>query len=239
MRYFIILLLLLCCSVGHAQVLEGIVLDAETKSSIQGVTIVNKHTRAVVFTDSQGYYKLQAAEGDTISFSHTAYKTLTEVMPYSMGKTYKTIELKMETYNLKQATIKGMTQYQKDSIAKREMYEHTINKTAPKPKYTGLGVSGGVSYLADKILGISKKQKKFKNNLVKDEQQGFIDTRYTTVLVSAQTGMKDVDNIAAFMAKYPMTYQYARQAGDLEMKLWIRNNYAEYITKHKEAADKR
>lgn len=228
LRYFTILILLFSYSFAGAQVLEGVVLDQETKSTIPRVTIRNMHNKHAVYADSEGYYTIEAAQGDTLLFSHTSYKAVLVVMPYTLAKTYKTVEMQIETYDLKQATVKGLTKYQQDSLEKQQMYEHTLNKTKPKVKYTGLGLDGGVGYLADKITGNSKKAKKFKKTFATEEQQSYIDSKYTIPLVMSQTGIKDTDSVATFMNKYPMEYQYARQASDIEIKLWIRDNYEEY-----------
>ncbi len=138
-----------------------------------------------------------------------------------------------KVYGLKQATITAKTKYQQDSINTYQTYEHTMNKTQAQPKFVGLGCGGCVSYIADKILGISKRAKKFKNNLNTDVQQEFIDTRYTPVLVSSLTRLKDEDSLAYFMNAYPMEYQFARQASDLEIKVWIKDNYKQYLNKLK------
>ena len=44
------------------------------------------------------------------------------------------------------------------------------------------------------------------------------------------------DTIGHFMYAYPMPYEFARSASDLELKMWIRNNSKEWL-KNAMAAD--
>ncbi len=235
MRSFTIFIFLLMPFLSTAQLLEGTIIDNETKLSIPAVTVINQTRSIISYSDSNGYYKIPFTTGDSILFSHTAYKPVFQHMAFSLGNQYKTILMNPKVYGLKQATIIGRTKYQQDSIQKYETYEHTMNKTQATGKFTGLGCSGCISAIADKILGISKRAKRFKNNFNTDEQQEYIDTRYTPALVASLTGLKD-DSLGFFMNKYPMEYQFARQASELELKAWIRDNYKQYLDNIKDSA---
>ena len=210
--------------------MEGMVLDMERKNAINGVTIVNKQSGNVVFSDSDGHYTIPAVVGDTLFFRHTAYQPVTEVMAYTMGTKYKTILMQPIEYLLKEATITGMTKYQQDSTARHVLYDRELNKIlVPKPKFVGLGCAGCFGWLADKITRNSKKPKRFRKQFAADDQNRFIDSRYYPELVTSLTGINDVDSIAIFINKYPMEYEFARLASDLEIKAWIRSNYKLYI----------
>ena len=228
-RYFTIIILLLIHSGAFAQLLEGTTIDTDHKTAISGISVYNTHSGNAVYSDSNGRFAIGAATGDTLLFRHTAYQTLTYVMPYAMGNTYKTILMASIAYQLKEATINGRTKYQQDSAALHALYSPELNKVlVPTPHYTGFGCSGCFGWLADKITGNSKKPKRFKKQFAADDQARFIDSRYNPELVTALTGIQDVDSIAAFMKKYPLEYDFARSASDLEIKAWIRSNYRDY-----------
>ena len=213
-----------------AQVLEGMILDKDRKNAVSGVTIVNKHSGLVAFADTGGYYSLSATAGDTLIFSHTAYQSVIEIMTFTIGNKYKTILMQQEEYQLKEATVSGMTKYQQDSASRHILYDRELNKVlVPKPKFVGLGCAGCFGWLADKITGNSKKPKRFRKQFAADDESRFIDSRYTPELITLLTGIKDIDSIAAFINKYPMEYEFARAASDLEIKAWIRNNYKQYL----------
>ncbi len=76
----------------------------------------------------------------------------------------------------------------------------------------------------------SKKHKdlrKFQAQVLNMEEQKFIDTRYTPELVSSLI-KQPVDSVIIFMNSYPMEYDFARAASDLEIKMWIKYNYQEF-----------
>ena len=55
-------------------------------------------------------------------------------------------------------------------------------------------------------------------------------TRYTPELVSEMTQLEG-NAVYQFMAAYPMEKDYAYVASDLEIKMWIRNNYKQWMKK--------
>jgi hypothetical protein len=86
------------------------------------------------------------------------------------------------------------------------------------------------SALAEQFNKKSKQRARFQTNFAKWENQKFIDTRYSPEQVNALTGLTG-DTLAAFINAHPMPYDYARTATDLEVKMWIRYNYREWIKK--------
>ncbi len=231
-RLLYLLLLLLLTQPVAAQVMEGMVIDRESNNFIPGVAILNKHSGAVVFSNTNGGYYIAAEEGDTLIFRHTAYQPVYEVMTFTMGRKFKSVVMQPIIFKLKEATIKGRTKYQQDSLELHQQFEHELNKTlVPKPKSLGLGCVGCIGWLADKITGNSKKPKAFRKSFASEDESKFIDSRYTIELVTTLTGIRDSDSIAVFKYTYPMEYDFARNATDLEIKAFIRNSYKQYMRK--------
>ncbi len=233
MRYALVAILIFFNFSAQAQQMEGLVLDSDSKEPIQGVTIINKHASTLVLSDVTGYYTIQVSTGDTLVFSHTSYKTFTELVPFAIGKRYKTILMKQKLYKLKETTVTGLTPYQEDSIKNREEFKQPLRqKPGEVNMYYGFGVvsEGLISNLVGNLTGYNQRQKKFKRSFNESERSKFIDTRYTPALVEQLTGLHD-DGIGHFMNAYPMPYDFARAATDLEIKMWIRNNYKAYAAK--------
>ena len=86
------------------------------------------------------------------------------------------------------------------------------------------------SALAEQFNKKSKQRARFQENFSKWESQKFVDTRYSSEMVQALTGLTG-DTLAAFINAHPMPYDYARAATDLEIKMWVRYNYREWIKK--------
>ena len=229
----LILSILCFVSLGYnlrAQTTEGVILDKESLNPIYGVSIINTHNGSIVVSDTDGHFAIRAEGGDTLIFRHTSYLTAEEVAVFSLSAQYRTVLLLPMVHKLGETTVVGQTKYQKDSSARHEFFQHEMNRqiVPPAPKFTGLGCAGCFGWLADKITGNSKKPRRFRKNFASEDEQKFIDSRYTMALVMQLTALTDTEATAAFMNAYPMEYAYARTASDLEMKAWIRTNFKEY-----------
>lgn len=116
-----------------------------------------------------------------------------------------------------------------------QRYSHELNIPPASVGYSsanGGGFTGLIGTPLKKLSKSYKQNQRFKANFKNGIEQKYIDTRYTQSLVTALTGFAG-DTLAYFMNSYPMEYSFARAATDLELKMWIRNNYKDYL--HKEA----
>ncbi len=64
------------------------------------------------------------------------------------------------------------------------------------------------------------------------EKQNFVDSRYSKELVTSLTKLNE-DDAQTFMNAYPMEYDFARAATDLEIKMWIKYNFSQYSKEKK------
>ncbi len=227
MRYFIIIVLCLGTHIVSGQLAKGVIFDAETREKVNAVVVMNRSTAAIATTTTGGSFAIAAKPGDVLVFSHVAYESFQQIVSLD---NIDNLQLKLVpvSYKLQQVIISGRTKYQADSAERHEFFSHELNKQMIAPvKFTGLGVSGGVGWLADKITGNSKKQKAFRADFAADDRQLYIDSRYNEDIVRLLTDIKDKDSVAAFIRKYPMPYDFARAATDLELKAWIREKYKE------------
>jgi hypothetical protein len=85
-RYGLIIVLLFAGLVSSAQVMEGTVIDLETENILGGVSIVNKHTGNKVSSDKDGRFSIMARAGDTVLFSHMAYRPTSSPVPQTIWK---------------------------------------------------------------------------------------------------------------------------------------------------------
>jgi hypothetical protein len=221
--------LLLLSFTSAAQVVEGIVLDEEHHAPVAGVSISNKKNGYSALSDDDGRFTIRAVYGDVLFFTHMSFETETrKILNVDKGNVLEVV-LVPATHKLQQVIVSGRTKYQRDSAERHEIYGHELARPlVPKPKYLGLGCAGCFGWIADKITGNSKGPKRFKKSFAADDEQLFIDSRYNVSLVSLLTGMNDADSAAAFILRYPMEYQFARAATDLELKAWVRYKYREY-----------
>ncbi|HXS37769.1 MAG TPA: carboxypeptidase-like regulatory domain-containing protein [Flavipsychrobacter sp.] len=240
MRYFILVILLFRVFIADAQTLTGVVIDVETGKPLFPVTVVNLNSKATVYTDDKGQYAINAKTGDVVSFSYIGYNATQYITPPSVS--VSTLRVRMVPINvqLNEFTLKrGYTPYQKDSAERAQTYQKELvqpNRNVTVGFNNGVAINGPISFLASKLGAGDKEKKKFRKDYKMWEQNRFIDTRYTPELVTSLTGFSG-DTLATFMNSYPMEYDFARAASDLEIKMWIRHNYKEYLNKIKQPTE--
>lgn len=235
MRLTLFIFILLVTSFGvRAQVLKGLVIDGETNQPLYLVNVLDITNSQSAYSDERGIYSLSAQNGDLVSFSFTGYHTVQR-----LATTDSVLRVLMFPLNVRLQEYvlhPEYTPYQKDSADMAALYSDQLNQAAPiKPGYSnanGGGFTGLIGGAVQKVSRSYKQKKKFKENFINDEQQKYIDTRYTPQLVTTLTGFTG-DTLVIFMNAYPMEYKFARSASDLELKLWIRDNFRDYSATHK------
>ncbi len=229
MRLFnkVLLVLIALCSHNWAnsQVLKGVVVNEQTGEPLYPVTVVNPVTQQSTYTNQDGEFTITAKSGQQLIFSFIGYKTLQKLMPPTLNIANTRVEMEPLSYQLQDIIIRpGLTKYQKDSIARRETHIRTLSRQ----KTTS--IMSPVSLIAEKVSKRSKQIYRFQKSFNYWEGERFIDSRYTPELVTMLTDLRG-DTLANFMNAYPMPYDYARTATDLELKMWIRSNFKEWLAK--------
>lgn len=226
LRLLLTFLLTCSCFSAGAQTLHGLITDAQTGKPLSPVVVINLRTGRSVYTDDKGQFALPAQSGDKIGLSFIGYKTIQWLMPPTSGATLHRIGMEPLSYELEETVIHGhnRTQYQLDSLERQSTYQRALAREH------GGSVMSPVSLVAEKLSKRSRQVFKFQKEFNYWEKQRFIDSRYTPELVQALTGLGG-DTLAHFMNTHPMPYDYARTASELELKMWIRNNYKEFLRK--------
>ena len=230
MKRCLFFLLLFVFSAGpvNAQSLEGIVADNDG-GALPAVMVINKTKNLNTMTDVDGKYSISANKGDEIEFTYMGYYPLSLQMPEG-GNVFRRISLKKKLFSLDEVEIRpDWTPYQLDSIARRKRYALDLSRERASSSVLGT-VFSPASALAEQFNKKSKQRARFQSNFAKWETQKFVDTRYSPEEVASLTGLSG-DTLAAFINAHPMPYDYARTATDLEVKMWIRYNYREWIKK--------
>jgi len=206
--------------------MQGVVTDAITHKPLFAVTVVNVLTQQAVYTDDKGFYSIVANTGDVISFSYIGYKMLEKAKPPSVIISTQNIAMERMEFQLQEFQLRPghLTKYQQDSAERAVIYKIPLQRRPPSV------LASPVSALAEKFSKKAKRTYQFQKNFAAGEIEKFIDTRYTPELVTQLTGLEG-DSIGHFMYAYPMDYEFARLASDLELKMWIRSSYKEWLKK--------
>lgn len=220
-----ILLLIACClavSPSMAFTLRGKVTEVTNGQPLFPVTVVNIRTQQATYTTENGSFLLSVQPGDRVAFSYVGYKVL-EYTAQADDTADISIRMVRTSYFMKEVLIMpNMTQYQVDSVERASTYRGFLTRTPSNP------IGSPVSFIAEKFNKRSKQIFRFQKKFHGWENERFIDTRYTPELVSEMTGLTD-DSLAHFINANPMPYDYARAATDLELKMWIRDHYRQWL----------
>ncbi|MCC7028970.1 MAG: carboxypeptidase-like regulatory domain-containing protein [Chitinophagaceae bacterium] len=226
-KLFILFLLFFSVSVNAQVLYKGFVYDSVSKATMRMVRVENITTHEGTYTNNVGYFEVDAKDGDYIEFSFVSYKNKVVKVSGADFSTYASIFLKSAPIKLKGVTIrKGPTQYQQDSARRASIYQDVLEYEQQK------SVMSPVTTVYQKFSKKHRNTRKFKNQIVNMEFQNFIDSRYTKELVMTLTKLPE-EEVQPFINAYPMEYQFARTASDLEIKMWIKYNFQEYLKRKK------
>lgn len=223
MKYLLAILLLLNSSAVFSQIWRGAITDNESKQPLQAVTVTNTNKNIFVFTDAEGHFNIEANPGDKITFYCPGYKNETHIVLPGIDGIRLHFAMKLSSQELKEVIFKKSyaTAYQNDSADRASTYSRALAR-----QHSNIG--SPVSLLADKLSRKSKNLYHFQKMYNKMEDEKYTDTKYTPELVKELTQLTG-DTLAAFMNKFPIPYDYARSATDLELKMWIRYNYKQFL----------
>lgn len=216
--------LMIACRVPCAAIIwKGKLLDKTSGQVIQGAHILNLNSNFSVISDGKGEFDIPATVGDLIQFSCPGYATETHTVLKGLENIRLKFSLKFKSYELNEVTIKKQykTIYQRDSAERSVLYHATLSRSKS-------GLSSPVSFFAEKF---SKKQKSlfsFKKLFYQLEKEQFVASLYHLDMLKDLVPLRG-DTLAYFKNNYPMDYDFARNATSLELKMWVKYNYKQFL----------
>lgn len=224
-------LLLLCWAVlmctgasCYAQeAMTGSVISEQTKLPVLNATLHNTRTGARTTTNALGRFSILSRQGDIVEVSAEGYQGTGVTIVATLADVPLVIRLKPLSISLDEYVVRPRwTPYQADSIRRYLDHERTLLYTP------GGSLMSPVSALAELFSQKKKQRLRFQKDFYRAELDRFTDSRYTLDMVGAQTGLSG-DSLALFMNRYPVPYDYARAATDVELKMWVRTNYRAWL----------
>ena len=202
--------------------LAGKVRSKTTNEILAGVTVRNAQLGKHNISDLGGNYRIAARPGDTLIFSSAAYHPDTLLIGQSIVGTATTIYL-AENVAAMPAVKVTETDYQRDSIQRREEYAWLLNKKHPVKLWNekrngddpGLSFSPIGYYSKEEV-----RKRRLKKRLAQQEEDYYIDSKFPRARVAALTGLKG-DSLNQFMIRYRPTYKFCRSANGMDMLLYI------------------
>jgi TonB-linked SusC/RagA family outer membrane protein len=129
-------------SYGQSQKVSGVLMDADTKAPIQGVTVKVVGTNTVTQTDEKGAFTIKAVKGQTLLFSYIGYEDMKVVI---QNNNVKTFTLKATAAALSDVVVVGFGTQRKSDVTSA-ISTVDVDKTLSNQPFTdiGKGLQGAV-----------------------------------------------------------------------------------------------
>lgn len=215
--------------------ISGTVLDSSKRFIIPAVK-VSSTSGAISYTDSSGSYTILVKRSDSIHFTYrnksTIWFPVTDIkygypfdisLQVSMADKYKTLK----------EVIVIQKSYRQDSMEFREKYNKVLGTSRG-----GLHISDGPSAIYGGTPGFDPNEiinmfrfrrnrnlRMLQNRLMTEEQEKFINYRFSKSLVKRITGLKDGRDLDTFMKTWRPDYEFTAYSTDLEFHTYILEAY--------------
>jgi hypothetical protein len=238
-RYIILILLVFASFAGFSQLqiqVKGKVFDMTQQVPLVGVSVMRTNGTGTI-TDSLGRYSIYVHETDSIWFSYLGRGTPKYPVASIPNQQNFEISLHVNVTELKPVMVKPRN-YHLDSIANREEYAKAFNFRKP-----GIGIvapntqNAAVGVDLDQLIDVfnfrkNRRMAAFRDRLMEEEKEKFIDHRFNRALVIRLTQLRGVE-LDTFMTRYKPDLIFIESATDYELQSYIKKCFEKY-TKLKE-----
>jgi len=213
-----------------AQYIQITVLDESNLHPVAQAEVANKRSKNIQRTDEKGNVNIDGEIGDTLFLHHDDY-SFKKIIITSKNETVYLIPLNKINV-LEEVEVKSdLAKFKKDSMDNAQIYRKMrtdINRSITIIiGFPGVSLNGGVSRFARWISGRQKREKRLYKMMINDEQQKFTALRYNNKTVKDLLKIND-SLVQIFIRENPIPNDFARSASDLELKVWIREQYKKW-----------
>jgi CarboxypepD_reg-like domain len=210
--------------------ISGRVYDMSQSIPLPAVSVLSTGGTGTV-TDSTGRYKIFVRETDSIWFSYLGKPTPKYPVSTIVNTQNFEVSLHVNVTELKQVTVKPPN-YREDSVQNRLDYAKAFNFRKP-----GIGVTmdpgGPVGLDLDQFINMfqfrrNRRMANFRDQLIREEQDKFIEHRFSRALVIKITGMHGPD-LDTFMVRYKPDLIFTEFATEYEFQSYIKESYQKYV----------
>lgn len=222
---------------AKAQTISGTVSDYFSKKPLDAVTVQTSSGHHVI-SDSSGRYSIEVKKIDSIWFSYLNKQTMKYPVDTITHPQNFDIALYVDVRWLPEVRVQTKD-YRLDSIENRLAYAKIFNFHKPGLKINEISpstyVPGSVTvgFDLDEIINAFRFKRtrqlfSFQQRLIQQEQDKYIDHRYSKYLVKRLTKLdgKELDD---FMAFYRPSYDEVQAMNDLELGYYIEQCHKNYV----------
>ncbi len=227
---FYYLLLLLSLSATAQQPLYGRIKRQLTTEVLPSVTVLNRTQGKHNISDAGGNYRIDARPGDTLIFTSAGYLPDTNYVAAWMleEKNGYDIFLKPNVVRLSSVLIGDASNYQKDSVQRRDDYAwiYMMHKDAfvSDTNFSqGFGISFDLNFLNER----QKEKRSLRKRLAEEEKEYYIDSRCPPAWVERVTGLHG-DSLRLFLNNYRPGYAFCRKASNEDIFLYVNDQVKKF-----------
>ncbi len=211
---------------------KGTVFDSSGTYPVQGVSVLS--TNGVgTSTDALGDYSIRVNETDSIWFSYLN-KPTRKFLVKSI-KTPYAFNISLQTFITLLPGVKARVKdYKRDSIQNRQDYAKYFDYQKPGLKVSSLS-DGSVGFDLNEIInsfrfGRNKRLSMFQNRLITQEQEAFIQHRFSKSLIRRITGANNDSTISQFIIYYQPSFLFTSTAADYTFHKYIKDSYERFTS---------
>ena len=216
-------------AVAQQVTIHGTVFNMYKTRPLDGVSVLCSCGSGAI-TDSNGNYVITVNYSDSLRFSYLGRAT--QMFPVSMMNATTGFDIALHVKPTELAEVRvAPKNYRLDSMQNRKDYEKIFDYQKP-----GLALSDGPNGAGldlDQLINVfrfkrNRRLAAFQARLLEDEQDKFIDHRFTRYTVKKITGLEG-DSLEAFMFRYRPSFQFTKFASDYNFYYYIKQSYLDYL----------
>lgn len=210
--------------------IKGTVYDSSRSYPLEAVSVLSSAGRGTS-TNSEGRYEIDVTEKDSIWFSYLGKPT----MKFPVASIHNTLQFDISVMinipTLKEVKIRPKN-YRQDSLQNREDYAKIFNYQKPRLKPVTPQYGAGMGFDLEQIINMfrfkrNKSIANFQKRLLQQEQDKFIDYRYSKALVRRLTLLTGIE-LDSFMRLYRPSYTFTRFANDYDFQAWVKQAFLRF-----------
>lgn len=210
--------------------IKGTVYDSSRIFPLEAVSVLSSSGRGTV-TNSIGQYEIEVNEQDSIWFSYLNKPTIKFPVIKIITPLQFDISIDINVPVLREVKIRPPN-YKLDSIRNREEYAKIFNYQKPKIKVAPSNFGAGVGFDLDEMLNMlrfkhNKSISSFQKRLLSEEQEKFVDHRFSKALVRRLTKLSGND-LDSFMLVFRPNYMFTQLANDYDFQKYIVDAYERF-----------
>ncbi len=215
---------------------KGTVYDRTQRNALEGVSVLSTSGLGTS-TDSLGHYSLKLLPTDSIYFSYQN-KPTAKFLVKSIEHSWEfDMSLQVTTNNMLPNVVVQSKNYHMDSLENRQEYAKAFGFHKPNPLKTVNMSNGTVGMDPNTIINMfafkeNHHMKAFKERLEDDEEQKYINHRFTKQIVKKLTGLEPPD-LDSFMVRYRPSYLFVQSSNDVELYEYIQKSGKAFLLNKK------